>query len=62
MKNTSDWDTFYQSGKVEDYLTFCKNRENDEKQKQQARGVKEEHAEFYGGFRSGTEGGAYRGV
>ena len=30
MKNGSDWDTFYKSGKVEDYLTFCRNRDERE--------------------------------
>lgn len=61
MMNGSDWDTFYKSGKVEDYLTFCKNR--DERENADAdRGVQREHAEFYGGFRPGAESGAHRGI
>lgn len=61
MKNQSDWDTFYKSGRVEDYLTFCKNRE--EKETEVAdRGVKDKHAELYDGFRAGAESGAYRGI
>lgn len=27
MKNQSDWNTFYKSGKIEDYLNFCQNRD-----------------------------------
>lgn len=61
MKNRSDWDTFYQSGKVEDYLAYCSRKEDDET-KDSDRGLKEKDAEFYGGFRSGTESGAYRRV
>lgn len=61
MKNGSDWDTFYRSGKVEDYLTFCRNRDEKE-QAETDRGLKEKNAELYGGFRSGAESGAHRGV
>jgi len=61
MKNRSDWDTFYQSGKVEDYLAYCSKKEEKETTNSD-RGLKTENAEFYGGFRSGTESGAYRGI
>lgn len=61
MKNGSDWDTFYQSGKVEDYLAFCKNRDENE-QTETDRGLEEKNAELYGGFRPGSESGAHRGV
>ncbi len=60
MKNQSEWNTFYNSGRVEDYLTFCKSR--DEKEHRDDRGVKSEHAELYSGFRTGAEGGTHRGI
>lgn len=61
MINGSDWDTFYRSGKVEDYLNYCQNKERNETVKAD-RGLKEEHAEFYGGFRSGAKSGTHRGI
>lgn len=61
MKNQSDWDTFYKSGKVEDYLTFCKNRD-ERADADKDRGLKTNHAELYGGFRVGAESGTHRGV
>ncbi len=61
MKNGSDWDTFYKSGKIEDYLTFCKNRD-ESKNSDSDRGLKEKHAKFNGGFRAGSEGGTHRGI
>lgn len=61
MINGSDWDTFYKSGRVEDYLTYCQNRDESEKTDTD-RGLKKEHAEFYGGFRSGAESGTHRGI
>ncbi|MBE5885842.1 MAG: hypothetical protein E7284_05490 [Lachnospiraceae bacterium] len=61
MKNQSDWDTFYRSGRVEDYLIFCQNRDKCENVDAD-RGLEEKHAEFYGGFRSGAESGTHRGV
>lgn len=61
MKNGSDWDTFYKSGKVEDYLVFCQNRDRREHTPAD-RGLKEKDAELYSGFRAGTESGTHRGV
>lgn len=61
MKNQSDWDTFYKSGRVEDYLTFCKNR-NEKESKIADSGVEDKHAELYSGFRAGAESGTHRGV
>lgn len=61
MINGSDWDNFYKSGSVEDYLLYCQNRDKSETAEAD-RGLKEEHAELYGGFRTGAEGGTYRGI
>lgn len=61
MINGSEWDTFYRSGKVEDYLNYCQNKEQNEAVKAD-RGLKEEHAELYGGFRTGAESGTHRGI
>ena len=59
MMNGSDWDTFYKSGKVEDYLTFCKNRDHNS-QEESGKEAEKKSAELYGGFRTGTESGTYR--
>jgi len=61
MRDGSDWDTFYKSGRVEDYLNYCQNKDKNESAEAD-RGLKDKNAEFYGGFRSGAEGGAYRGI
>ncbi len=61
MRDGSDWDTFYKSGRVDDYLNYCHNRDKKETSETD-RGLKDKDAEFYGGFRSGTESGAYRGI
>lgn len=61
MMNGSDWDTFYKSGRVEDYLNYCQNKDQNETTETD-RGLKDKNAEFYGGFRSGVESGTYRGL
>ncbi len=59
MMNGSDWDTFYKSGKVEDYLTFCKNRD-DNNREATVKEAEKRHAELYSGFRAGAESGTHR--
>lgn len=61
MMNGSDWDTFYRSGKVEDYLTFCRKRDDTIRELTEKEAEKK-HAELYGGFRTGAESGTHRGI
>ena len=61
MKNNQEWDTFYNSGRVEDYLFYCQSKEKSE-MTQTDRKLKEENAELYNGFRTGFESGTHRGI
>lgn len=61
MINNQEWDRFYNSGRVEDYLFYCQSKEKSE-MSETDRKLKEENAELCNGFRPGFESGTYRGI